>query len=61
MKEGKLLLDTGGEADELQLIEDLEFYVPRINVWVSFERDASGAVSKIKAYTGEDFEGKKLD
>jgi dienelactone hydrolase len=62
-KDGKLFLSTDGEKDrdELELIDGLEFYLPRFNVWVWFERDAAGKVSAIKAYAGEDLEGKRVE
>jgi dienelactone hydrolase len=62
-KDGKLMLRAVDEAEsaELHLIDALEFYAPLFNLWVWFERDATGRIATIKAYAGEDLEGKRVE
>lgn len=63
VEDGKLMLRAVDQTEsaELQLIDALEFYAPHFNLFVWFERDASGRVVTIKAYGGEDLEGKRVE
>jgi dienelactone hydrolase len=61
VRDGKPFASVGSEDGELELIEGLEFYVPRFLGWVTFERDASGKVSGLKGYFGEDVEAKRKE
>jgi hypothetical protein len=58
-RDGKLFASVGPEQGELELIEGLSFYIPRFLGWVTFERDASGNISGLKGYFGEDFEASR--
>ena len=62
-RDGKLILGVDGatESAEMQLIDGLAFYAAHFKLWVWFERDANGRPTVIKAYSGDDFEGKRVD
>ena len=56
-----LTLEGDQEKDTLEYIEGMQFYLPRYNAWLWFERDESGRVAAVKVYAGEDLEGKRKD
>jgi hypothetical protein len=50
------------DADDLVPTSDTDCVLPRVSVWVSFVRDASGKVTGFIGYSGgSDFAGQKLD
>jgi dienelactone hydrolase len=55
-RDGKLVAKVGSDEGELDLVEGLTFYIPRFRGWVTFERDASGKVTGLKGYFGNDVE-----
>jgi hypothetical protein len=58
-RDGKLFASVGPDEGEIELIEGLSFYVPRFLGWITFERDASGKISGLKGYFGEDYEASR--
>lgn len=57
----KLIAYTGPQADELIAQDDANFYVPRFDAWLTFERDASGKVTGITVAQGGEYSARKLD
>jgi dienelactone hydrolase len=61
VRDGKLFANANGEEAELELVEGLGFYLPRFKGWITFVRDASGQVTKLTGYFGEDVEGSRVE